>query len=168
MMNKVIILLMLSVLFFSCAAEDEPKLTPLSADEISGDRLWQRITEDSDFNNYRQWSGHEGLRPGQSPHGVLHKVFANRDIYDALPVTTGEVPYGSIIVKENYTSTKKIDKLTVMAKVKGYSPETNDWFWAMYSPEGEVMAEGSPSGCLSCHGGLVSNDYIIIKNIDEP
>jgi len=55
-----------------------------------------------------------------------------------------------------------------MVKVQGYSPETNDWYWAAFSPDGKVLAEGSPGGCLSCHSGLESNDYIIIKNIDEP
>ena len=55
-----------------------------------------------------------------------------------------------------------------MAKVTDYSPETSDWFWAAFSPEGQVMAEGSPGGCVSCHEGMKKNDYIIIKSIDEP
>lgn len=167
-MKPILILLAVILCFSACAPEEEPTLSPLTASDISGERLWQRVTEESDYHNYRQWKGHDGMRPGQSPHGVWHEVFANRDIYDALPVSGGEVPYGSIIVKENYTSNKEFDKFTIMAKVEGYSPETNDWFWAAISSDGEVLAEGSPMGCLSCHGGLVSNDYIIIKNIDEP
>lgn len=167
-MKQLLIILVSMMIFFSCSSKDEPSLSPLTAEEVSGARLWQRITGDSDYSSYRQWAGHEGLRPGQSPHGVLHKVYANRDIFDALPVTNGEVPYGSIIVKENFTAAKELDKYTVMAKVEGYSPDTNDWFWAVFSPSGKVLAEGSPGGCLTCHGGLVSNDYIIIKNIDEP
>jgi len=166
---KYLICLLIGVLCLSgCAKEEEPVLAPLTASEISGERLWQRITEESDYRNYQQWEGHDGLQPGQSPHGVWHEVFANRDIFEALPVSGGEVPYGSILVKENYTSAKELDKLTVMVKVKDYSPENNDWFWAAISSEGDILAEGMPGGCLSCHGGLVSNDYIIIKNIDEP
>lgn len=167
-MRKLFVVLILFLTVISCRNDEEPVLSPLTAVEITGERLWQRLTEESDYKVYRQWTGHEGMRPGQSPHGALHEVFANRDIYDALPVDGAEVPYGSIIVKENYRSTKELDKLTVMAKVEGYSPDTNDWFWSVFSPTGEVLAEGSPAGCLSCHGGLVSNDYIIIKNIDEP
>jgi hypothetical protein len=168
-MKKILcLIIIITVVFLSCGSEEEPNLASLTANEISGARLWSRITEGSDYNSYRQWKEHEGIRPGQSPHGVWHKVFANRVIYDALPVKDSTAPYGTIIVKENYTSSKKLDKLTVMAKVKGYSPETNDWFWAVFSPEGKVLAEGSPGGCLSCHGGMKSNDYIIIKKIDEP
>jgi len=157
------------LLSFSCSRKaEEPELEPLTSSEISGERLWARITEESDYTGYRQWTGHDGLKPGQSPHGVWHKVFVNRDLYQAVPLAPPVAPYGSIIVKENYDSKKKLDKLTVMAKIKGYSPETNDWFWAAIGPEGEILAEGSPAGCLSCHVGMEANDYIIIKNIDEP
>lgn len=171
---KNLIMFLIVFLLFSCVNSEEPKLEPLTVDEISGERLWTRITEDSDYKNYSQWAGHGGLRPGQSPHGVFHEVYVNKDIFQAVPVKTAgteelpQVPSGSIIVKENFDSAKKLDKLTVMAKVDGYSPDTNDWFWASFSPEGKVLAEGSPVGCLSCHGGRISNDYIIIKNIDEP
>ena len=169
-MKKIIILIVAAmVILTSCKRKvEEPVLEPLTAAGISGERLWQRITEDSDYTGYGEWSGHDGMRPGQSPHGFWHKVFVNRDLYDAVPLDPPLAPYGTIIVKENYDSTKKLDKLTIMAKVKDYSPETNDWFWAAINSEGKVLAEGSPGGCLSCHVGMESNDYIIIKNIDEP
>lgn len=168
-MKKVLLLLIVMTVLTGCTPRaEEPELKALTKDEISGARLWQRITEDSDYRVYGQWKGHDGLRPGQSPHGSLHIVYINKPLYSAVPVDNAIAPYGSIIVKENYDAAEELKNLTVMAKVEGYSPGTNDWFWAAISPEGEVMAEGSPGGCVSCHEGMRENDYIIIKNIDEP
>ncbi len=75
-------------------------------------------------------------------------------------------PPGTIIVKENMNIDKKVVKITVMAKVEGYNPEGGDWFWAAYSPEGEVLVEGVPGGCFNCHMGMKSNDYIIVRPLD--
>jgi hypothetical protein len=168
-MKKVLLVLSVLVIITGCnRSNEEPKLAALTSSEISGERLWQRITEESDYRAYGQWKGHDGLRPGQSPHGTLHIVYINKPLYSAVPIENSTAPYGSIIVKENYDSSEELKNLTVMAKVEGYSPEINDWFWAAIGPEGEIMAEGSPESCVSCHAGMRSNDYIIIKNIDEP
>jgi hypothetical protein len=78
------------------------------------------------------------------------------------------VPDGSIIVKENFDAEEKLKNLTVMTKVAEYDPGYSDWFWAMYSAEGEVLREGLVTGCISCHAGMVENDYIIIRRLDAP
>ena len=56
---------------------------------------------------------------------------------------------------------------SVIVKVNGYDPDNRDWFWAMYEPDGTVLAEGSPGGCISCHEGMRSNDFVIINPLDE-
>lgn len=168
-MKYIYLISLCTLLFISCDKKgEEPRLEPLTSQEISGTRLWERISQDSSYKDYSEISGHEGIRPGQSPHGAWHRVYVNRDFTEALPVSDGTVPYGTIIIKENFTASKELDKLTVMAKVEGYSPENNDWFWAAVSPAGDILAEGTPGGCISCHSGRKDNDYIIIKNIDEP
>ncbi len=144
----------------------EPDLAALTAGEISGERLWRRLTEETDYRDYGMWSHHEGMRPGQSPHGVWHKVYLNRSLRDVLPLPDRLAPAGSVIVKESYDTDRNLTNLTVMAKVTDYSPETGDWYWAMYSPEGEILREGSPMGCVSCHGGMADNDYVIIGQLD--
>lgn len=168
MKYKPLLLLFPLLLFPSCSPKGtEPILPPLSASEISGERLWQRISAESDYHLYRQWPDHQGLQPGQSPHGTLHEVFVNRNIYEALPLQGTEVPNGSILIKENYNASRELNNLTVMMKVEGYSPEHQDWFYAALKPDGTVLAEGEPQGCLNCHSGMAGNDYIIIKNLNE-
>ncbi len=170
-MRKIIQIVSIPVfilLFFSCSKAEEPALTPLGAKEISGETLWNRITADSDYTQYSYWPGHEGLQPGQSPHGLYHRIFVNRALMEALPVNGNTAPDGTIVVKENYTSSKELASITVMAKADGYDKENNDWFWAKYAPNGDIQAQGSPKGCILCHEGMKNNDYIIVRPLDEP
>lgn len=165
MIKKLLSLSVLMLILVSCSKE--VRHTPLNKDEISGTRLWERINSDSDYSKYSFWPGHEGINPGQAPHGVYHQIFINGDLLDALPVENKVAPMGTIIVKENMDRDEEVQKITVMAKVDGYNNEGGNWFWAAYSPDGEVLAEGTPQGCVSCHTGMKSNDYIIVRSLDH-
>mgnify|MGYP006302660621 CR=1 FL=1 len=142
-------------------------LPPLSREEVSGEVLWQRITEGSDYHNYRYWPGHEGRNPGQAPHGPYHEIFINHHIFSALPIDDRTVPHGGIIVKENYTGEEVLNSLTVMAKVEGFAPDSGNWFWAKYGPDGEIQAQGTPGPCITCHAGMRDNDYVIVRPLDK-
>jgi len=52
-----------------------------------------------------------------------------------------------------------------MYKIKGYSPDTGDWFWAKYETVGKVVASGRVSACIMCHEVKKDNDYIFSGNI---
>lgn len=156
------------VLYGACAKPAEPTLPPLSAAEISGARLWQRISTESDFDRWAFWPGHEGLRPGQSPHGRFHEVYVNNTLATALPIASRKAPVGSIIVKESFDANKKLTSIVAMAKVEGYNPDHGDWFWASYATDGKIKAEGKPQGCIDCHLGMRDNDYVIIRRLEAP
>ena len=69
----------------------------------------------------------------------------------------------SIIVKENYFvngADTTMDFLTIMLKKNGYDSENNDWFWAKINADGSIAAAGKPGGCIGCHGGASSTDYV--------
>ena len=163
---KKAILFILVIVLGSCSKSIEPDTKPLETGQISGTVLWNRITEEADYKSYSFWPGHEGIQPGQSPHGAYHRIYINKVLFDALPVKTKISPIGTIIVKENLSSAKVLDSITVMTKVRNYNPEIGDWFWAKYSPEGKVLAEGTPKGCISCHKGMSANDYVIVRALD--
>lgn len=163
-MKKLLALIYLLTLLISC--KEEVRQPPLTKEEINGARLWERMTGETDYSTYSFWPGHEGIHPGQAPHGVNHRIYINKDLLEALPIESKVAPYGTIIVKENMDRERNTGKITVMAKVEGYDPEGNDWFWAAYSTEGEVLAEGKPEGCVSCHSGMKSNDYIIVRQLN--
>ncbi len=155
-------------ILLSCQRQEEPVFAPLSADEISGAALWERITEDYPYADYSYWPGHEGIKAGQAPHGALHRIYVNRTLLEGLPVADSVAPNGSIIVKDNLTASRELAVVTVMAKVQGYNPEAGDWFWARYGPDGSIQAEGKLNGCITCHEGVADNDYVIVRRLDEP
>jgi hypothetical protein len=157
---------LLAIAVLAACAKPVPEPPPLSKSEISGARLWERITKDTDYEKYPEWPGYGGMRIGQSPHGRYHEIYVNRTLLEALPIAAKTAPRGSIIVKENFDADRKSVGFTVMAKVEGYDPGTNDWFWAAYSPDGKINMEGSPAYCIKCHEGLRSNDYIIVRPLD--
>ena len=145
----------------------KPVLPPLTTEEISAESLWRRITVEEDYEKYPFWSDHKGLHPGQSPHGLYHKIYIHPYLSKALPVLEGQLPDGSIVVKVNMDTNENITAYTIMAKVKGYNPEANDWFWAKLDAEGNEQVSGKVSPCIECHSALDSNDYIIVHRINR-
>lgn len=160
------VILALSVLV-GCSEPEEPLVEPLSAEEVSGERLWERITEEADFTTYDFWPGHQGYQQGQAPHGPIHRIFVNDPLVSQLPLDPPVAPDGSIIVKENRLGDRTLTGYTVMAKVDGFSEGTNDWFWARYEPDGSVAAEGTVGSCIACHAGVRDNDFVIVYPLDR-
>ncbi|OHD28342.1 MAG: hypothetical protein A2V99_05535 [Spirochaetes bacterium RBG_16_67_19] len=163
---KTLLAFLLTLLLLGCAPAEQPRLPALGRAEISGARLWQRISAEADFEHWAFWPGHEELQPGQSPHGQFHEVYINYLLEEALPAAGRRAPNGSLIVKENFDADRRPTNLTVMAKVEGYDPANGDWFWAAYDPQGKVQAEGRLQSCIDCHEGMKDNDYIIIRRLD--
>lgn len=166
-MKRILSLLCIMSILTACQ-KASPALPSLTKDEITGARLWQRITAEEDYHAYPEWPGFEGLQIGQSPHGRYHEIYINNALRDALPIASRLAPDGSILVKVNYDEEKRNVGYTVMAKAAGYDPAHNDWFWVAYTPEGQVKMEGKPDYCISCHEGKKPNDYIIVRSLDEP
>ena len=53
-----------------------------------------------------------------------------------------------------------------MVKVDGYNPEANDWFWAEYKANGNVLFKGKPKLCIDCHVSG-DNDYLLLRPLDK-
>jgi hypothetical protein len=115
---------------------------------------------------YRTGRGTVGLFPRRrGPHP--HKPYLKR----ASAAGSFRPPGGDqirIVVKENYMPDKKLAAITVMYKVAGYNPGVGDWFWAKYTPDGKVEAEGK-SGmadmCIGCHGKAKGNDFLFTGDL---
>ncbi len=175
-MKKIGIIIFIFIIVFnlSCQEEKEEIYPPLTIEEISMETLWKRITEESNYKTYQFWPNHEGFKRGQFPHGAFHKIYINNTLCNHLPDEERTLIDGSIIVKENYDAQKNFLAITVMAKVKGYHPESNNWFWAKYDREGNPLAvgpegkEGVLNGCIECHGGKKDNDYVIVHPLNKP
>ena len=90
-------------------------------------------------------------------------MFVNNAAYNS---TSAPLKYGAIQVKENYNKEEKLTAITVMYKIKGYNPEAGDWFYAKYTPGGMAKPYGKPKGCVSCHGAMADNDYVMVHDFE--
>ena len=71
-------LFILIIILSTCSKPVENLIDSLTVDNIDGRSLWTRITEEADYKSYSFWPGHEDIQPGQSPHGVYHKIYINK------------------------------------------------------------------------------------------
>jgi hypothetical protein len=124
---------------------------------------------------YRNWAPGPGqgagAYPGKNPHGDFLKMYLNR-IAAANPKT---LPYGSIIIKENYAKDKKtLLSITVMYRTKGFDPKHNDWYWVKYNPNGTVARTPAAKGnlpiagrfktCIDCHATAKGKDFVFAND----
>ncbi|MDF1554973.1 MAG: cytochrome P460 family protein [Deferrisomatales bacterium] len=161
-MKRMIVTLVASLgagaLLWACAAQTGAQPTPTGAD-LSGTALWSSLQAQK-YTTWKMWPGKTALYQGTEPHGALLTTYVNGAALDAIQGKRGTMTAGAIVVKENYMPDKMLAAITVMYKVKGYNPSSGDWFWAKYTPQGKVEAEGKVAMCLGCHGAKADNDYL--------
>jgi len=115
------------------------------------------------YDRFKLWPGTGKLYPGNQPHGSFLTTYVN-DVALASIKEMKEMPDGACIINEEYAADKKLKALTVMYKVKGYNPETGDWFWVKYdSLNGYVLESGRVDSCIACHNARKDNDYLFSK-----
>ncbi len=128
-----------------------------------GAAFWTYLTKTNPYTKWSTWPGYPEMYPGKSPHGKYLKLYAN-DIALKAAKAGKAMPFGAIIVKENYGKDKKtLMAVTPMYKVKGFNAKGGNWFWAKYGPGGKVAAAGTPRGCVSCHRAMTHKDWIFTE-----
>jgi cytochrome c5/cytochrome c553 len=123
-----------------------------------------------------RWTDFSGYIQSGAPHGNTVRLFVNDVALEAVQADDfdGVLPYGSIIVKENYGGSVDdpgaLAALTVMYKVEGYNPDAGDWFWLKAAGDGSAIdAEGKIDGCIGCHSQEGNADYLLRYAFgDEP
>jgi hypothetical protein len=124
-------------------------------------RLFKYISSNNPYKTWKTWQGEDGRTAGSGAHGEYFKKYVNDVAYEALANGSDSLPYGSIIVQENYSSWG-LTTITVMLKeVRGFNPEGNDWFFAVYSPNGMPQSSERESSCLGCHKASNKADLLI-------
>lgn len=112
-----------------------------------------------------------GVYPGQSPHGAMLKMYANK----AARQSGRGFPAKSILIKHNYSADgNSLLAITVMYKAPGFNPKHGDWFWVKYNPDGSVATTPPEKGgkriagrfqsCIDCHAGAGGNDYVFAND----
>lgn len=137
--------------------------------------IWQYLQE-------QNFAGDDAVQAfpyeGTDPHGVLLETFYT----DA----TVDRHTGALVIKNNYgpegvTIDEVLgDRDTHLAAVaimfrrnEGYAPDSGDWFWAKYLPDGSLdqTPDGTPiagmaAGCIACHASAGGVDYLFTTDAD--
>lgn len=94
---------------------------------------------------------------------------------------------GAVIIKKNYTLEfamvenvannpgQQHDVTVMFHREAGYDHDNNDWFWAKYTAEGEILAgppgplaarvyKGLDAGCIACHSNAPGGDLVFIND----
>jgi len=148
--------LFLSAPYAGAAAEMRGAKMPAA----DGKDLWSYLQKVNYRESFTLWPGKGKLYRGKEPHGALLTTYVNEHALDAIRNGKGKMAADSIVVKENYKPDKTLAAITVMYKVAGFDPAGGGWFWVKYAPDGKVLAEGTPKGCISCHGQRKGNDWL--------
>lgn len=138
-------------------------------------QLWQNMEE-------RNLTGDGAIQafpyPGTDPHGMMLETFYT----DA----TINEHTGTLVIKRNYgpegvtvdevlgAPDDHLAAVTIMfRRAEGYAPDSGDWFWAKYLPDGTLdqTPDGTPiaglaAGCLSCHSSAEGEDYLFTTDAD--
>lgn len=146
--------------------ETMPSETQITLPGANAAALYNYIIKLDPYTRWELWPRKGKLYKGTEPHGSLLTTYVNDAAYRSAKGKTAMTD-GAIIVKENYTSDKKLVALTVMYKLKGYNPSYGDWFWAKYTPEGKVEASGNVKGCIDCHLAKKDNDFIYTGEVKK-
>lgn len=147
--------------------EEKPSETMATLPGPDAAKLYDYITKANPYFKWELWPGKGRLYEGREPHGSFLTTYVNSHAYFSARDKKGEMAAASLIVKENYTSQKKLAALTVMYKIRGYNPAAGNWFWAKYEPYGKVLASGKVEACINCHGGNKANDFIMTEKIGK-
>ena len=125
-----------------------------------GQAVYDYIPKTSPYQNWPLYPGKDKFYTGRHPHGALLTSYVNEIALNGINNKAGTLANGAIIVKENYMPDKTLGAVTVMYRAKGYDPDSGDWFWAKYMPDGSIEKAGKVAGCIGCHTAAINNDWI--------
>lgn len=119
--------------------------------DTTASSLWLYLERVDYRNAWDLWPGMGELYGGPEAHGLLLTTYVNSAAHAAAEARESEMPRGALIVKEAFLPDRTLDNVTAMYKIEGYDPEHGDWFFARFTPDGDVTTAGRVEACQDCH-----------------
>jgi len=124
--------------------------------------VWEYVQAQDYRNKWQLMPGTTALMAGNSPHGAFITTYVNDIALNSITNKRGQILPGGIVIKENFMPDRTLAAVTLMYKAEGFHPDRNDWYWLQRTAAGNVPAEGRVAGCINCHNGNASNDYLFL------
>ncbi len=152
--------------------DDSPPGQTLTPDTLA-DSIWSYLDNTKYERQWSVWPGQHELDPGREPHGMLQSTYVNEIVDSALASGAAIMPAGALIVKESHEPDSLLSSVLVMYKVTGYDPDSNDWLYAGFQPNGRLLNDpddepiiGRVGFCRECHAGRSDRDYLFSSRPD--
>lgn len=176
-----VITLLLSLGGIGCQQDAEEEIIPEPSEAVSMEEavdiprpdttaqdVWEHLQQEAYQDNWDFWPDREPFYQGTEPHGMLLSTYLNDLALRGLLALRerseiDDLPFGSIIVKENYTPDSTLAAITVMYKSERYDPDHHDWWWMKRLADGTVEAAGQVSSCIQCHEAAEEWDYLMTQ-----
>jgi len=135
--------------------------------DTTAEAVWAYLLEENYPEEWSFWPDRSPYYEGMEPHGALLNTYLNDLAVAGLTAvrddpSRDDLPFGAVLVKENYAPDSTLAAITVMMKVEGYDPQHHDWFWMKRLPDGTVEASGRVEGCIDCHSDASRSwDYLM-------
>ncbi|EAR50937.1 hypothetical protein OG2516_13731 [Oceanicola granulosus HTCC2516] len=148
------------------------------ADQDYAAQIWAQMI-DSGFAGEGAVMSHP--YPGTDPHGMMLETYYTEATVDGHT--------GQLIIKRNYgpegvsadevlaAPEEHLGAVTIMfQREAGYDPDTNNWFYAKYLPDGTLdqnpagmalaglVGKGADAGCIACHSAAPGEDFLFLTD----
>lgn len=135
--------------------------------------LGYSLSEDPTVTSYMSWPRFNSAPYISTGHGNRYlNNYGNEIAKDYLSLKEGEkMPVGSILVKDSFTAAEGgkhfPGAVSIMEKLaKDINPETGDWRYSMYLPDGSLMGDTIGENphemdfCHACHEAKADVDFL--------
>jgi hypothetical protein len=113
-------------------------------DEEGARLLWEKIHA----QGYAEWQrapGYDEAQPTIRAHGQTALVYLNDVMAEAVAGPSIDAwPEGALLVKDSFDG----DTLKLVAAME---KQSTGWYFAEWTPSGDVKYAGEPEVCLNCH-----------------
>ena len=119
-----------------------------------------------EMQGYQEWAQFAGFPGIQESKSRAHGKFVATYINSIAAQDPAGVPFGSILVKENFSANDRatLESTTVMQRIEGYDPDNHDWFWARFTAGGELTHSGQVAMCADCHFDAGDDDFVFLND----
>ena len=143
---------------------DPARATRPQTPEEFYDTFWRYLVKkDAAYNTWEALEHEPPKDEVENPHGTVSRTYAN----EVAAKDAENLPFGSILVREDYDDKRKRQTISVLYRVKDYDKEHGNWYYLRFTETGAMMKSpdskplaGKVASCIECHAKASGKDFV--------
>ena len=143
---------------------DPARATRPQTPEEFYDTFWRYLVKkDAAYNTWKALDHEPPNDEIVNPHGTVSRTYAN----EVAAKDAENLPFGSILVREDYDDKRKRQSISVLYRVKDYDKEHGNWYYLRFTETGAIMKgqdtkplAGKVASCIECHAKASGKDFV--------